>query len=900
MAGKAIQEPVAHRGVAPWLGVVGLAVAVFLGGATMTAGWTALFFVGAEEPDPKPAPRDPVRVRAPGKRLLWLVFDSMRADAAFDAELMPNLAALRRQGVWGVARTGSFTMTGTCVRALGTGVEPRPTHAIHNFRSPPVRGDSLFRRLHRAGRRIVLIGDHIWIDLYRNTVRQSYPQPDLGIDDLHRTDRAALKDARRLLPGGWDLVVLHLIGSDHAAHKDRGVRGLYRQKLAEYDSLIPELRRRMGPDASVLVMADHSCNAVGNHGAGEPEATRAPFVLAGPGVLPLGRRDTDQRSLAPTVTALLGVASPWGAELPALYEALELSDAERAALAYNHAAGRRAHLQAILGRGVPELDRLLAEAKQAREAGRYPAARKASVRLLRRATELRQAALRASGWLWIAVLSLFLTVPLLLLAAGAELERTGGSLRLGLLTLLPSAAAVSTLFVLDSRVSTLIGAGLLLGLALLWFAAHRRWSLLPWCGLAAAPFALVLLGGWSVDWLLRLHRGDPTGRLWLSAPALGLVLGSLGWLRATGRLSHGLREYPGLAAALWAVALFLPLPAVRWWGGRHALVGGVGVVLVLGLAGWAWRRRFLTLRFGVGAGLLLLLLALGLACGFGSSPKGSSVPLAWLVALGVPAAILALPKARPDEARLDRGWWIAGGVILLAWILAHLPRLGWTGLTWYALWAQGLAVLALVLLRQGSGAHLAVLVLGLFRLLAGDHAVAATALFGGGVLGLAQGGVRVRGPAAVVAVALVMAVLELVLFFQLGREFSFGTIDVTVGFVGGGGLNLVRVTVLIVLAYAAPWWLLWSAAVDLVAGEQGLLIRLLVVQLWILGIKVLGTFLLFLGRPAHFWLIHSLIPFQFYALAQLIMVTVGFSVAYIFVRNSCQARCSSSESRAML
>jgi hypothetical protein len=76
------------------VGVLALAVAVFLGGITMTAGWIALFFVGADEPDPKSAPVDTVKVRVPPRRLLWLVFDAMRQDAAFDAALMPNLAAV--------------------------------------------------------------------------------------------------------------------------------------------------------------------------------------------------------------------------------------------------------------------------------------------------------------------------------------------------------------------------------------------------------------------------------------------------------------------------------------------------------------------------------------------------------------------------------------------------------------------------------------------------------------------------------------------------------------------------------------------------------------------------------------------------------------------------------------
>jgi hypothetical protein len=861
------------------LGVVALAAAVFLGGLTMTAGWVALFFVGADEPDARHAPADPVAVRAPTPRLLWLVFDAMRADAAFDAALMPNLAALRRQGVWGVARTGSFTMTGTCVRALGTGVNPQPTHAIHNFRSPPVRGDSLFRRVHNGGRRILLIGDHIWVDLYRNTVRDSHPQPDLGINDLHRTDQAALADARRLLPGRWDLVVLHLVGSDHAAHQERGVRGRYRQKLAEYDALLPELRRRMGPEAAVLVVADHACNAVGNHGAGEPEATRAPYVLAGPGVRPLGRRDIDQRAIAPTVTALLGVGAPWGAEVPGLLDALKLSDAERAAVAYNHAAGRRAHLRRIRGRGSAALDRLLAEAAQARATRRHRASRRASEAAIHRATVLREEHVRSSPWLWIAALSLLLSLPLLLLAAGAGANDRRG-LWLSASTLGLAGVGIVSIFVTSSRVSTVRCAVLLAGIAAGWLLLTRSLERLRWLPLAVAPFAVAVLGAWVLDGARRLRVGEPAGAVWLALPALVLLLTTVAWAAARGRLRRILSQAPGLVAALAAAALFLPLPFLRWWGGRHLVVGLTGAALVLGIAAWLkWRRR-LTWRPLAGAVLVAGAVGLGLALEFGRG-QGAQPWLAWIVAAGAPAA-LALLGDVPRRGLVS----VSGGAALAGWLVAQAPRLG--GVSPSVAFA-GLIGAAAVMLwgRQARGAHLALLSLALLRVLAPDQAVAATALFGAGVVGLGQMRWRPTGP-ALAGVGVVMALLELVLFYQLGREFAFGTIDVRTGFVGGGGLDLVRITVLIVLANSVPWWLLWGAASDLVGGEGARLDELCVAALWILAVKVLGTFLLFAGRPAHFWLIHSLIPFQFFGLAHLLMIVAGYGWA----RSLCR-RCHS-------
>jgi hypothetical protein len=636
-------------------------------------------------------------------------------------------------------------------------------------------------------------------------------------------------------------------------------------------------------------------------------------VLAGPGVLPVGRRDIDQRAIAPTVTALLGVGTPWGAEVPGLLDGLALDEAERAAVAYNHAVGRQAHLRRIRGRGDPELDRLLDQAARARAAGQHRAARRASEAVVRRATAQRLAHVRSSPWLWIAVLSLLLTLPLLLLAGGDALSR-GRGLGPALLTLAASAGGIVCVFVLSARTSTPLCAGLVAGMAVTWLVSTRRLAVARWLPLAVAPFALAVLGAWVLDWLKRLRYGDPTGSLWLALPGLTLLLAVLGWLAFSGRLQKGLREHSGLAAglaaALAAAALFLPLPFLRWWGGRHLVVGLLGAALVLGLAAWACWRRALTWRVAAGAALLAVSFGLGLAFGFGRG-QASSIWFAGFIALGVPPALFVLGGVRWQSLVS-----VSGVAVLGAWAMAQLPRLG-LDIIHVAFVVVALGFAVLLWRRQGRGAHLALLSVALLRLLAVDQVVAATAVFGAGALALASVRWRVGwrpGGLALAGVGVVMALLELVLFYQLGREFAFGTIDVRVGFVGGGELNLVRITILILLANTIPWWLLWSAAADQAIGlarashqnraqapgAPSLLDRLLVVQLWILAVKVLGTFLLFAGRPTHFWLIHSLIPFQFFGLANLLMIVTGYCLARSLSSISCQAVSSSDESRAML
>jgi hypothetical protein len=844
---------------------------VFLAGTSLTAAWVALFFTGADEPAPEQAPADARPVKAVGTRLLILVFDAMREDVALDTKLMPNLAALRARGVWGIARTGSFTMTGTCVRALGTGMTPRPTHVIHNFRSPPIDADSFFRRAHRAGKRTVLIGDHVWVDLYRNTVNRSFPQPDLGIDDLDRTDAVALRDARAQLGPAWDLVVLHLVGSDHSAHLDRHLRGNYRRKLAEYDRLLPELRRRMGEDAAILVMADHACNAVGNHGAGEVEATRAPYVLAGPGILPLGRRDIDQRTVAPTITAYLGVPAPWGAEVPGLVDALDLPAADRAQLLLNHGRQRAAHLQALLGRS-PGLRHGLDRAAALLAAGRLAESRAASEATLRQAVTAREQATATQPLLWLAVLLLLLALPLLLALDAGPGDLPPLAAGVGLAAAL---AAFAAIFLLGARPGALVGAAVVTALALarVGLAPDRRAGLVA--GLAGAGLlGAVFCGAGMVELIQRLLRGDGAGRL--AALPVGLLL-------AAG-IAVGLRRP---LAALWAthrapaaglvlgVLAFLPLPALRWWSGRHLLLGGLGGAALAALAVLA-RRRGWPVRAVLGAGLLAGLVAAGLLGG--SLASRSALPwLALVTLVGAPLALAALSGlGRADLARP------ALGIALAVWLLAHLPRLGIAS-PHLLLGVLAVALAVLLALPSVRGLALALWVLALFRLLADDAAVALLAGLAVGLAGLAAG---LRSPdrrPSPVTVGVALALIELLSFYLLGREFDFGTIDVTVGFVGGGGLDLVRITGLIVLAYAAPWWLVQALAAETYRGDPDGLATVARVQLAVLAVRLAGPLLLFLGRPAHFWLIHSLIPFQFFALAYMLFVATGVAVAWRLV-----------------
>lgn len=848
------------------LSLVAAALVVLLGGAAMTAAWVALYFPGDREPPARLAPTSAHPVRAPAKRLLWLVFDAMRSDAAFDARLMPNLARLRARGVWGIARTGSLTMTGLCVRTLGTGMEPRPTDILHNFRSPPIRADNFFRRVHRAGKRTLLVGDHIWTDLYRMTVRFTLPQPDRGIEDVRETDAAALRDAMRTLPKGWDVVVLHLVGSDHAAHRDKGVTGTYRKRLAYYDTLIPRLRRRMsrdgtGRDVTLAVMADHACNAHGNHGGGEVEATRAPYVLSGPGVLSLGRRDIDQRALAPTLAALLGVGAPWGAERVGLLDALALSPQERAWVAYDQAAGRLAYLEHFVGHRARSARARLALAERDCVAHRSSACRQQSEALVGWASRRKRASGRGAWFVWVAAVLLLLGVAWVL----SQEPRRGWAR--AVLQIVLAGGAFAAVFLLPARLGALVGSLAVVGVALAGAVPDRlargvrvvgAWVVL-WATIWCALGFLVGLVGW--------FRGRPAGSVVWGA---GLVpLAALAWAAHARKgwtrwLARGWRA--GHASLALAAGAFLFLPWLRWWSWRHLALAAVGL---LGAgAGLLWLRA-LAHRLGgrlgwrgvLGALSAMALSAAVILQAHPGTPERATW-LLWATTLLAPPLVWFLGSSGHPSARLP---WLAAG---LGWLLALLPRVGL--LSHPRELIVVVAALAVVVAALGARAPLVLLLIALLRLVWSDLAVGVSTLLAGAALAIGSISWRPRRQGAEVGFVLVLALLELLAFYGLGHELAFGRIDVTVGFVGGGGLNLKRIVALVVLSYAIPWWILMAGAAPVLGAERQA--RLLLV---VLTVKTLGAFLVYLGHPAHFWLLHSLLPFLFFSVAQVLMVGVG-------------------------
>lgn len=282
------------------------------------------------------------------RRVFLVVVDGLRLDKSYE---LPFVDELRRHGVDSEAQSHYPTWSRPNYVSILTGVPPRASGVRTNHHGKPVELDSLMDRARAAGLRVASATDYDVLP--RLFLRPRVPTPNEAppppvpdeedeIDGAH-TDppdddetAAAVQapdaplvspfdDARYApWPGGFseagealaagnaDLVVLLVGATDAAGHKHGGDSDEYRAAALTADHALARALSRidLAHDA-VIVTADHGQTDRGGHGGVEPEVMTVPFIAAGAGIR-AGATPVDARliDVAPTVSALLGIAAP--------------------------------------------------------------------------------------------------------------------------------------------------------------------------------------------------------------------------------------------------------------------------------------------------------------------------------------------------------------------------------------------------------------------------------------------------------------------------------------------------------------------------------------------------------------------------------------------------------------
>ncbi len=233
------------------------------------------------------------------EKFMFIVLDGVRRDILLNEEYMPNLNDKKDGGATLLLETGPLTMTGACVREMATGVQSRPSEGLANFHPEhPGTEDGWTIASTYDGdgdddpdRRLGIVGDYVWGDLYEDNPAISFSQHFHGHSDYYQGDDEAFATLTDWLTGNspldrdLDSIIMHLSGTDHVAHRYKVIGSPeYLDKMNSIDDDLGKILDLLGPEWTVAVTSDHGATNDGRHGSPDSEIREIAAVIYGPNI----------------------------------------------------------------------------------------------------------------------------------------------------------------------------------------------------------------------------------------------------------------------------------------------------------------------------------------------------------------------------------------------------------------------------------------------------------------------------------------------------------------------------------------------------------------------------------------------------------------------------------------
>ena len=209
-----------------------------------------------------------------GKRRMFIfLIDSLRYQTAASHDHMPNLIALRARGTYARMQTAHDAVTVPALRAAFTGKDQVTVFGfVKNFLHGTEKIPSLFTQVKAAGLKTAVwsegsfkqFGDAVDDRLAND------PNPDAGDEgEMERQNPRVLAALEDYLAGRHDLVISHILYSDHVAHRSIVSNPAeYRRQYRVVDRMIKHLDAKIPPDETFVVMGDHGHDEQGRHAVG--------------------------------------------------------------------------------------------------------------------------------------------------------------------------------------------------------------------------------------------------------------------------------------------------------------------------------------------------------------------------------------------------------------------------------------------------------------------------------------------------------------------------------------------------------------------------------------------------------------------------------------------------------
>lgn len=252
-------------------------------------------------------------------KMVFIIIDALRADFVLSVPLDNNSAASSAfipspfyhnlltlsSELTTLDPTRSFlthfiadapTTTLQRLKGLTTGSLPTFVDAGSNFAGEKVGEDNWLRQAKRAGKKIALIGDETWLNVFplgagsagEGSVweeNQVFPYDSFNVEDLDTVDKGVVEHLLPMLDRNlkrkvgeeaeWDILIAHSLGLDHAGHRFGPDHSEMTRKLVETQDLLEKVVQRLDEDTLLVVMGDHGMTDRGDHGGDSREEVDA-------------------------------------------------------------------------------------------------------------------------------------------------------------------------------------------------------------------------------------------------------------------------------------------------------------------------------------------------------------------------------------------------------------------------------------------------------------------------------------------------------------------------------------------------------------------------------------------------------------------------------------------------
>ena len=229
-------------------------------------------------------------------------------------------------------------MTSSAVLAFGTGQRGSLDQVLENLHLPRANTNSWLENAHRAGRRVMAVGDAAWNQLYGKWLDEYRSDPE-GPAIEADFNLQTFGNARELAAKSPDFLVVHFVSPDHQGHAYGVKSPRYSQHIHAFDQSLFDWLNSLSREWTVIVTSDHGAADSGTHGTDTVVQRRCPIFAYGPGILPNVHlaRALDQVELPGLFAALLGVRTAQQSRGITLIDWLDLPKPDKRRLACEEA-----------------------------------------------------------------------------------------------------------------------------------------------------------------------------------------------------------------------------------------------------------------------------------------------------------------------------------------------------------------------------------------------------------------------------------------------------------------------------------------------------------------------------------------------------------------------------------